>query len=312
MNTKNLIASAASIALLLGGAAPAFAHGGVDDGDATVTSSATVTATTDDNSGSRKGAAEFRINLPGFKGKASSTEREDRVQKREDHKASTTEKRQEHATEKAGNAIDVRIKSLEELSARIGKMKLLSADVIASIQASLATQIQALVDLKAKIGADTASSTLKADIQSITKGNRVFLLVEPKARIAAAASRINAVVTQLTMLGGKLQERITAAQTAGTDVSAAVTAMSDFNAKIADAKVQADAAVAATANLSVDNGDKATLEANNAALKAAREKLKAAEDDLKAARKDAATIYGVVKGKGEVKASAGNPLIQAD
>ncbi len=304
MNKKTLITSAAGIALLLASAAPALAHDGVDDGHPEVSTSANVTATAGEDSGEHKSGFDFRVNLPGLKGKASSTEREDRIQKREDHKASTTEKRQEHATEKAGNAIDMRIKSLEELSARIGKMKLLSADVIASIQASLATEIQALVDLKAKIGTDTASSTLKADIQSITKGNRVFLLVEPKARIAAAASRINAVVTQLTSLGGKLQERITAAQTAGTDVSAAVTAMSDFNAKIADAKVQADAAVAATANLSVDNGDKATLEANNAALKAARAKLKAAEDDLKAARKDAATIYGVVKGKGEVKASA--------
>jgi hypothetical protein len=141
MNKKTLITSAAGIALLLASAAPALAHDGVDDGHPEVSTSANVTATAGEDSGEHKSGFDFRVNLPGLKGKASSTEREDRIQKREDHKASTTEKRQEHATEKAGNAIDMRIKSLEELSARIGKMKLLSADVIASIQASLATLI---------------------------------------------------------------------------------------------------------------------------------------------------------------------------
>jgi hypothetical protein len=115
---------------------------------------------------------------------------------------------------------------------------------------------------------------------------------------------VNAVVAQFTALTAKLQARITAAQAAGSDVSAATTALADFSAKLADAKNQADAAVAETANLSVDNGDKSVLAANNAALKDARAKLVLAEKALKAAEADARTIAKVLKGKGESGAHA--------
>jgi chromosome segregation ATPase len=193
--------------------------------------------------------------------------------------------------------IDQRIKSLQELLKRLEGMKLLPADTLVTIQTAINAEIQTLTDLKAKIATDTATTTIKADAQSITKANRVYLLVEPKARIAAAASRVNAVVTQMQALSVKLQARLTAAQTAGADITASSAALTDFNAKIADAKVQADAAVTETANLQVDNGDKTILAANLAALKDARAKLDAAQKDLVAARQDAAKIYGIVKGK---------------
>jgi hypothetical protein len=77
--------------------------------------------------------------------------------------------------------------------------------------------------------------------------------------------------------------------------------MTDLKAKLADAKTQADAAVAEVANLQVDNGDKTVQTANTTALKDAKAKLVVAQKDLAAARHDAATIYGVVKGKGGVE-----------
>ena len=291
MNKTSLITSATGIALLLAAAAPALAHEGGDDTSVSTSGSATVTTTGDDHGG-------LFANL---RAAASTTFKAKLEQKQEDHKASTTEKHIQKGEDKAASEIDKRIKSLEQLSERLAHIKLLPADTLATIQASITAEIKQLTDLKAKIAADTATTTIKADAQSVTKANRIFLLVEPKARIAAAASRINAVVTQITTLGGKLQARITAAQTAGVDVTAATAAMTDMNAKLADAKTQADAAVAETASLQVDNGDKTVLAANNAKLKDARTKLDAAEKDLAAARHDAAVIYSIVKGKGGVE-----------
>jgi hypothetical protein len=291
MNKTSLITSAAGIALLLATAAPALAEDSSGTGDTSVGVSAGAAVTTGDHDGSM---------LPGLKARlsASSTVR---AQEREEHKASSTENRIEKGQEKGANAIDVRIKSLQDLMTRLASIKKLPADVLASINTTLQAEIDKLVALKAQISADTATTSLKTDLESITKGNRVFLLVEPKARIASAASRIDAVVTQLTALETKFDARITAAQQAGVDVSAAAAAMTDLKAKLADAKTQADAAVAEVANLQVDNGDKTVQAANTTALKDAKAKLVVAQKDLAAARHDAATIYGVVKGKGGVE-----------
>lgn len=289
MNKTKLITSAAGIALLAASAAPLFAFADDD--------SLSVNASTSVHVGEKAETSEEHegifTNLSAKLGLHASTS--------EERRASSTENRIQKGKEKAASEIDKRIESLQKLSERLAKIKLLPADVLASIQASITAEIAQLTDLKAKIAADTSTTTIKADAQSITKANRVYLLVEPKARIAAAASRIDAVVAQLTTLAGKLQARITAAETAGVDVSAAVSAMTDLNAKLADAKTQADAAVSGTVNLQVDNGDKTVFAANLAALKAARTKLANAEKDLAAARHDAAVIYSVVKGKGGVE-----------
>ncbi len=303
MNKTSFTTSAVGIALLLATAVPAFAedNGTAGSDDTSVTSSTGVTTThdqDDDRGGDRKGL----LGLPKLRTMASSTIRIERKEDREQEhllkKASTSEQRIEKGQEKAGDMIDRRIKSLQELKARLAGKKLLPADALAAITASIDTEIQILTDLRTKISNDTDAATLKADASSITKANRVYMLVMPKAQIAAAGARINAVVTQFQSLSTKLQERITTAQTAGVDVTAATAALADFNAKIADAKVQADAAVTMTANLPVDNGDAAVIASNKAALQAAHAKLKTAEADLKAARDDAKTIAGIVKGKG--------------
>lgn len=200
--------------------------------------------------------------------------------------------------------IEKRIKSLEDLSSRIAGMKRLSVDQITQIQASIQAEISILTSLEATIGSDTSTTTLKADVESITKANRVYLLVMPQAQISAAADRILAAAGQLENLSVKLSARIDAAATAGTDVSTLRTALSDMNAKVADAKVQANAAVSESANLKADNGDATIKASNSVALKDARTKLEAARADIQAAYKDAQTIVAGVRGKGEVKASA--------
>ena len=296
MKKTTLISSTLGLALLLSPVAPAFAEEGVPSGDDAT--SINTTNTIQIKIGERRNADQAR--LQEARRLASTTEhmRENREEKRASTSANHLEKKIEKKQEHAGEAIDKRIRSLQELSARIADMKLISADTRATITASLNAEIASLIALKAKIGSDTATSTIKSDASEITKAHRVYMLVEPKARIAASASRINAVVMQMQLLVTKLQARITAAQTDGINVSEATAALTDLSAKIADAKIQADAALAGTVNLQPDNGNEAVKASNRAALKEARAKLEIAAKDLVAARHDAATIYSVVKGKG--------------
>ncbi len=302
MNKISLVTSAAGIALLLASAAPALADEHESD-DVSVQASSSVSVTQGDQNDDAQGDENTGGHGGLFQrlGALGSTTIRAKIEQHTQLKASTTEKKMAKIEDKSAAAIDKRIEDLKKLSARLAEIKLIPADVLASIQASLSAEIQQLTDLKAKIASDTSTTTVKADAEDITKANRVYVLVEPKAHVAASDSRIDAVVTQLTTLAGKLQTRITAAQSAGVDVSAAVSAMTDMNAKLTDAKAKADAAVSETANLKADNGDKTVAAANLAALKDARAKLVAAQQDLAAARHDAATIYGTVKGKGGVE-----------
>jgi hypothetical protein len=149
--------------------------------------------------------------------------------------------------------------------------------------------------LEAKINADTDPAVLKTDIESITKSYRIYALVIPQGAVLASADRLLMLADSLTALNAKLQTRITAAQTAGKNVSALQTLSADMVAKIADARVQAQAAITLTSSLTPDNGDQAKFEANKKALQDARTKLHAGEKDLKDARKDAGDITKGIK-----------------
>lgn len=206
------------------------------------------------------------------------------------------------ARDRGDGEITSRIDSLNKMIARLNDATRLTPDAKASLSAELTAQITALTNLKTQIDS-SATTTLKTDVQSITKDFRVYALVLPKAAIDAAADRIMTIAAQMETLSTKITARITATQTAGVDVSAAVTAHTDFDAKVADAKVQATAAVNEVANLSVDAGATTTLAANTTALKDAKTKIDAAQADLKAARMDVDTILKAIKGKGIVAAT---------
>ena len=295
MKYTPLTTSALTLALLISGAAPALADESVQtntDGTVTVTASAEVKDDHGDFPGARfLGGLRTRLNGDdqGEHVNASSSD---------ERKANREENRIQKGQEKGTSAIDKRIESLVNLKNRLATIKLLDATALATISANLDAEIAKLQALKVQIQSDTSTSTLKDDVKTITQGLRIFAVVEPKARIAASASRINAVVTQMTALSAKLQTRIDAAKTAGTDTTAAVAALADLQVKIADAKVQADAAVALTANLAPDNGDANVRASNLQALKDAKAKLVLAQKDLADARHDAGAIRGDVKGSG--------------
>ncbi len=196
-------------------------------------------------------------------------------------------KLQEHGGEK----IDERIKKMQEQIARIAKMERLSDAQKASITAELNAQITALTSLKASIGTETDVTKLKDLTHSITKAYRVYAVTMPKAAITAASDRIMKVVSQMESFTVKLEARVTASGSAD-----ATTALADFKVKVADAKVQAQAAASLVANLSADNGDATVAASNTAALKSAKEKIDLAQKDLKDARKDIGAILKAVKG----------------
>ncbi|MDR3643279.1 MAG: hypothetical protein P4L74_06680 [Candidatus Doudnabacteria bacterium] len=194
------------------------------------------------------------------------------------------------AKTRADAQIQARIAALNELQVRIGQMVKVSSDEKANLNSNIQASIGTMTNLQAKIDADTDNTTLRTDVQSITKSYRIYVLIMPQGRITAAADRVMTIVGLFGDLSAKLQTRITAAQTAGQNVTALNASLADMNSKTGDANVQAQAAIAEIAGLQPDNGDKTIFTSNQAALKDARSKIKLAMTDLKTARQDAGNI----------------------
>ena len=193
-------------------------------------------------------------------------------------------------TQAKGTAeIQTRIKSLNDFDAKITTMVNLSATDKSTLSSNLQAEVTDLTNLETKITADTAPATIKTDTQSVTKSYRVYALVLPQARITAAADRAITVANMINAVGTKLQARIAAAP-AGTNTTAWQSALTDLQAKTADAISQAHAAVALITPLVPDQGNKTTAASNAAAIKSARADLKTATTDLTAAHKDAQLI----------------------
>lgn len=208
------------------------------------------------------------------------------------------------AKTKADTEIDRRIKALTELNTRVSAMTKVTADFKQNLATNIQTQITGLTALKAKIDADEDGATLRTDVQSVTQAYRVFALVMPQARIAAAADREATIINMLAGIGTKLQARIAAAGTAGVDVSAMNTALTDMGTKLASAQTHAQAAVNNSATLTPDGGDKDKMKTNTDALVAARKEVEAARQDLVAARKDVDVILKGLRAAAGASASS--------
>ena len=199
-----------------------------------------------------------------------------------------------------------RITALNNLTARIGTMARLSSSEQENLSSAIGSQISALNALKAKIAADVSANnttTLKADIQSIVKSYRIFMLVLPQGAIEAAVDRVLTLTGIMSDLSTKLSSRLSVAASAGNNVSASQAALADMNAKISDANAQAQAANNEVASLTPDNGSSTAMQANTAALQDARAKIVTSQHDLIAARADALVIIKALAGY-KVSASA--------
>ncbi len=200
---------------------------------------------------------------------------------------------------RANEEITRRINALNALSARVTAMQKISSADQASLVATIQAQITAMNTLQTQITADAAANSttsLLSDVKSITGSYRIFALVIPQGAIEAAADRVLDVAGTMGNLSAAFSARITTAQSAGADVTTVQATLADFNAKIADANTQANAATAEVASLVPDGGVTAQMQANTAALKDARSKIQTAQQDLMTARTDAQSIIKALMG----------------
>ena len=203
---------------------------------------------------------------------------------------SAREMRGDNARAAADKQIAARISSLNNLETKIQAMVHLTADEKSAITATISGNISSLTALQSKIDTD-ATTTLKTDTQSITKGERIYMLVEPQIAILAATDRAASISDMLTAFAAKIETRL--ASTPNATVSSL---LSDLQAKVADAQSQTQAAISETASLQPDNGVAPVQASNTATLKDARSKIKTAQNDLKKAYQDASQIVKALRG----------------
>jgi hypothetical protein len=274
MNTITKLGIAAS-ALILAVSGTAFAEYGVVSTDlninANVNASGTVIATS---------TARAQV----------------RAEVKTERMASTTANKEAAMIERADKEVQARIDSLNKVLTQIQNMKKVSDADKATVEATIQAEINTLTSLKAKVDADTSTTSLSVDLKSIAPDYRVYMLFMPQTRIMAAASRINDIASLMTTVQGKLQARITALSTStGFNASGTVSIMADISAKIADAQLQATNAVSITSGLKPDNGDKNLAASNTAALKQGQADIKAGNADLRAVQKDLNSLVQIIR-----------------
>ncbi len=189
---------------------------------------------------------------------------------------------------KADAEIVRRIASINELITRIRGLKRLTDSDKANLVSMANSMIANLNTLKTKIDGDTDLTTLRADQKSIFDQYRIYMLFMPQLRIYVAADRINDTADLMSKVATKIQGRINGNATLqGT--------LDDANAKIADAKVQAQNAINAIKGLTPDGGNDGIASSNKQALLSAKNFLMAATTDLQTARHDFVTIVSSLK-----------------
>jgi len=221
--------------------------------------------------------------------------------------AANAQQRMQNMENRGTTMIDARIDALNKLSTRLQDLKNVSVSEKATLSAGIQTELGDMTSLKSTIAADTSTSSMKADVQSITKAYRIYALIVPQASILAASDRVTTIVGLMNTLGTKLQARLSAS--AGLSNLATLQAdLADFNAQVSDASTQASAASTEVASLQPDNGVASVLSSNTAALKDARSKIQAAAKDLQTARQDAQSIIQGVKVSASASASASSSV----
>jgi len=215
-------------------------------------------------------------------------------------RASSTQARMDNRIaneqERGADMLTQRIMSLGSLINRIQGMNKISDTDKTSIINSLRLEVSNLINLKNSIASTTSTTTLKSEIDSITKSNRVYALVEPQANIMGAAGRIQGVVRSLNIIYTKINSRLASSSVLSSSTITSV--LSDFKAQVSDATNQASSSIAEVSGLTPDNGNKTIAASNTAALKDARSKIATAQKDLNNAEKDIRTVVGAILNRG--------------
>ncbi len=136
-----------------------------------------------------------------------------------------------------GNAeISRRLATLSKLSSKISSATKLSGSDKAALTVQVNIETIALTALKAKLASETTLAAAINDVQAMVYDYRVYALLMPKIHLIRTADDQQVVQGKLTDLAAKLQTRITAAQTAGKNVTTLQTDLAQLQAQIALAK----------------------------------------------------------------------------
>lgn len=224
----------------------------------------------------------------------------DRMENAQNKIAEKTADKSAGLQERASKELTRRINSLNELLTRISEFKKISDAQKASLISQVQAQITSLTTLQAKIAADTDPTTLKTDVQSIIQSYRIYALFMPKIQIIGAADRVLNIADEMSSQAATLQTKIAADQSAGKNVSDLQSLLSDLNAKIADAKTQAQSAIDTVTPLTPDG-----FPGNKTQLQNARQMITTAVKDLDTARQDGRKIIVGLLKFGKISSSEG-------
>ena len=186
--------------------------------------------------------------------------------------------------------IDLRLAKLGSLGASLTAATAVTAAHRSAQQASLTAATAGLTQLKAKVAADADARTLKADCQTQYTSYRVFALRAPQTGYVIAGDAQVAAVARLQAVTPKLSDALAKLQAAGKDVSGASAALTDLQAKLADAAPRAariaDGVIPFTP---------ADTDADKAVLTPTHTQVLAVGTDLAGARADIKTIAAALK-----------------
>jgi hypothetical protein len=183
-----------------------------------------------------------------------------------------------------------RLSTLNALSAKVSSATKLSAADRASLSSEISTEVDGLNGLKTKLDADTTVSDAKTDAQSIIDGYRVYALIVPKVSLVKTADDQQVAEGKLSALSAKLQARITAAQTAGKNVTSLQTELASLNSKVSAAQAISSSIESAVVNLQPSD-----YNSNHSVLSGDRNQLKTAQSDIQGALSTATTIITNLK-----------------
>ncbi len=208
----------------------------------------------------------------------------------------------DHIKARANMELTRRLAALQKLTTRLQDVKRLTADQKSMLISEVQAQITTLTNLQTKIQADTDLQTLQADKQSIIFSYRIFALYIPKMQIIAAGDRMLDLTDKYSSVSSKLQTRLSEAQGKGINVASLQLLVADMQAKIADAKTQAQNAINAVLPLSPDG-----YPGNKTILQSARQMLDTGHHDQMDAFHD---LQGIIQGLRDLL-KGGTPSPQA-
>ncbi len=185
---------------------------------------------------------------------------------------------------KGDQEITRRQTSLSTLTTKITEATKLTSTDKTTLANEISAEVTGLTNLKTKLDAETTLAGVKADAASIVTDYRVYALIVPKVALVKAADDQQVTEAKLTALSTKLQTRITAGLTAGKNVAALQTQLTDLTAKVAAAQAVSSAIETKVAVLQPDdyNTDHTILSGDAAQLKTAHANNLAAVADAKA------------------------------